>query len=235
MLESVMSAADREGGAVAGSDGKLGLPAVDEDNASVAPEQFADFTELFNRYQRTITGYIYRIVGDPDLAEDLAQDTFVRAYQAYERLRPDSNVVAWLYTIATNVARNSLRRRRLVSWIPIANVLPFLSSSSATSAQRQGGFGGGHSTAGLGVIADPAQQKEDAETVQRTLSILTPEQRTSLLLHIHEGFSIAEVAQITSSTEAAVKTRLFRARQAFREAYLRLQQEDEQDSRDSER
>jgi RNA polymerase sigma-70 factor (ECF subfamily) len=224
-----MSAGNREEGALIGSDGDLSLP-TSNDNASAAaaPEQFADFTELFNRYQRAITAYIYRIVGDPDLAEDLAQDTFIRAYQAYDRLRPDSNVVAWLYTIATNVARNSLRRRRIVSWIPLANLLPFLSSSSATSAQRQDGFGGGHSAVGLGVIADPAEQKEEAETVERALSILTPEQRTSLLLHVHEGFSVAEIAQITSSSEAAVKTRLFRARQAFREAYLRLQQEDEQ-------
>ena len=223
-----MSAGNREG-VVASSDGKLDLLAAGDDNANVAPapEQFASFNELFERYQRTIIGYIYRIVGDPDLAEDLAQDTFIRAYQAYDRLRPDSNTVAWLYTIATNVARNSLRRRRIVSWVPLANLLPFLSSSSATSAQRQGGFGGGHSTAGLGVTADPAQQNEDAEMVQRALSNITPEQRTSLLLHIHEGFSIVEIAQITNSTEAAVKTRLFRARQAFREAYLRLQQEDE--------
>ncbi len=223
-----MSAGNRES-AVAGSDSVLDLPAADEGTANVvpAPEQFASFNELFERYQRTIIGYIYRIVGDPDLAEDLAQDTFIRAYQAFDRLRPDSNAVAWLYTIATNVARNSLRRRRIISWVPLANLLPFLSSSSATSAQQRDGFGGGHSTAGLGVTADPALQNEDAEMVQRALSIITPEQRTSLLLHIHEGFSIAEIAQITNSTEAAVKTRLFRARQAFREAYLRLQQEDE--------
>lgn len=223
-----MSATDREGGPATDHEGEFDLAANPEATPIATPEQFADFTELFDRYQRAITAYIYRIVADYAQAEDLAQDTFIRAYQAFDRLRPDSNVSAWLYTIATNVARNSLRRRRIVSWVPLANLLPFLSSSSATSAQRQAGFGGGHPTVGLGVSADPAQQNEDAEIVERALSYLTPDQRTSLLLNIHEGFSIAEVAEITHSSEAAVKTRLFRARQAFRDAYLRLQQEDEQ-------
>lgn len=215
-----------EGGAVA-AEGDLTLPNLNEldEQPQRIIEHFASFDDLFARYQAAIIGYIYRIVGDREQAEDLAQDAFIRAYQAWERLRPDSNVVAWLYTIATNTARNALRRRKVISWTSLNNLLPFLSSSSATSARHQPDLGGGHPGVGLGVT-DPTSGTGDEELVHKALTTIQPEYRTALLLNIHEGFSIAEVAQITASSEAAVKTRLFRARKAFQEAFLRLQAAD---------
>ncbi len=214
---------------MAATEGDLTLSASNDTDTDREParvlERFDSFDDLFARYQQAITSYIYRIVGDREQAEDLAQDAFIRAYQAYDRLRPDSNVVAWLYTIATNTARNALRRRKVVSWTSLTNLLPFLSSSSATSARHQSDFGGGHPGVGLGVI-DPTAITGEGEMVHKALTMLSPEYRSALLLNIHEGFSIAEVAKITASSEAAIKTRLFRARKAFQEAFARLQTEE---------
>jgi RNA polymerase sigma-70 factor (ECF subfamily) len=69
------------------------------------------FTDLVDRYARELLGYLWRMLGDHQEAEDCLQEVFLRAFRAFDRLEEDSNHRAWLYAIATNTARNQRRDR----------------------------------------------------------------------------------------------------------------------------
>src|SRR5487761_836792 len=70
------------------------------------------FEVLLNRYRARLVSYFSRMVRDPALAEDLAQEVFLRVYKARKRYRPDARFTTWLYRIATNLALNAIRDRR---------------------------------------------------------------------------------------------------------------------------
>src|SRR5712692_11662531 len=74
----------------------------------------ASFEELLRRYRVPLVSYFRRMLRDPALAEDLAQEVFLRVYQARERYRPEARFTTWLYRIATNLALNAIRDRREV-------------------------------------------------------------------------------------------------------------------------
>src|SRR3712207_5547403 len=80
--------------------------------------EVAAFAQLVAAYHKPITSYLYHLVRDREVADDLAQDTFLKALRALDRTPPDLNFRAWLYRIATNTAHNHHRRRRLLRWLP---------------------------------------------------------------------------------------------------------------------
>ncbi len=150
---------------------------------------------LFERYRGPIYAYLYRLVGDPQWAEDLAQETFLRALAARRQLPQIENPRAWLYRIATNLAFTALKRRRRFAW------LPWL----ATDDRRTEG---------------PADDGERS-AVEQALAALPPEYRAPLLLYAHYGLSVAKVGRALSLSQPAVKMRLCRAREMFRQVYER--------------
>ncbi|HOR01162.1 MAG TPA: RNA polymerase sigma factor [Anaerolineae bacterium] len=154
---------------------------------------------IFEQYHAGIYRYLCRLVSDADLAEDLAQQTFLKAHQALAAGRPPDNMHAWLYTIATNTAFSALRRRRLIAWLPLID----------EAARRASTLG-------------PEARLGERELVAQALAQLPRRDAACLLLHFHEGLSCAEVAQVLGLSLAACKSRLYRARSAFCEAYLRL-------------
>src|SRR3990172_10218363 len=85
-----------------------------------------DFEAIYAMSQPRIAGYLARMVGDPDVAADLTQDVFLKAFRAIGQTKPGLNVKAWLFTIATNAALDHHRHRRLLRWLPLhgANVDP---------------------------------------------------------------------------------------------------------------
>jgi RNA polymerase sigma-70 factor, ECF subfamily len=171
-------------------------PALTIDEVLVARARRGDaaaFAEIFERYQHRIVNYIYGLVHDRELANDLAQDSFLKAYKALPRMGDDLRLAPWLYRIAGNTAFSALRRRKLIRWLPLLN-----EGIEATSAD--------------GRVAE-------AEAVQRALAKLPAKYAAPLLLHSHEGLSCSEIAEILGISTGAVKTRLFRAREAFRAAY----------------
>jgi RNA polymerase sigma-70 factor (ECF subfamily) len=140
----------------------------------------AAFAEIFERYQHRIVNYIYGLVHDRELANDLAQESFLKAYRALPRMGSDLRLAPWLYRIAGNTAFSALRRRKLIRWLPLLND---------------------------GIMTPDI----DGE--------LPAKYAAPLLLHSHEGLSCNEIAEILGISSGAVKTRLFRAREAFRAAY----------------
>ncbi len=153
----------------------------------------AAFSEIFERYQQRIINYIYGLVHDRELANDLAQESFLKAYKALPRMGDDLRLAPWLYRIAGNTAFSALRRRRLIRWLPLLN-------EGITTSNMDGDIA-------------------EAEAVHRALAKLPAKYAAPLLLHSHEGLSCNEIAEILGISSGAVKTRLFRAREAFRVAY----------------
>lgn len=164
----------------------------------------AAFTELFDQYQRPIVNYLYRMVNDREVAEDLAQDTFLKAYRAIDRTDPDLNFRAWIYRIATNTAMSYFRRKRLVQWIP---------------------FGPG--TPDRGKDLRLAERVGESQLIEQAMAKIGPSHSSILLLRHHQGLSIDEMAEALGIKPNAAKVRLFRARKAFSQAYEALTAERE--------
>lgn len=156
----------------------------------------ARFEQLFGEYHSEIHVYLCRLVGDNRQAEDLTQDAFVKAYRALARLPKEANARAWLYRIATNTALDWLRRRRLISWLPL--------------------FERDHHPA---VISSFAESSLESVAVQQALAHLPSRYRVPLVLYACQDLSTQEIADILQISRGAVKTRLFRAREKFRRLY----------------
>ena len=156
----------------------------------------AAFAAVVATHEAPISRYLSRLVGDPELARDLTQETFLSAYRALPRLEP-ANVGGWLYRIATNHALSHFRRQRLVRWVPLARLLQSGREPSAP----------GHDE---GVVAGDA--------IAGALPRLAPQDRACLLLSA-AGFSNEQIAGQLGCSVGAAPTRLSRAREAFRRLY----------------
>jgi RNA polymerase sigma-70 factor (ECF subfamily) len=153
------------------------------------------FERLFEKYHAPVLNYLHRMVGDRALAEDLTQDSFVKAYKALPGTRPDLAFKAWLYRIATNTAISYLRRKKLIRWVPILGTQDYASNES---------------------IERSVGRRHDVETA---LKQLPTHYAAVLILRHYEGLSLAETAGALGITENAAKLRLFRARKAFAAVY----------------
>lgn len=152
------------------------------------------FAMLFEQFHAPILNYLHRMVSDRSLAEDLTQDTFIKAYKALPKTKPDLAFKAWLYRIATNTAISHLRRGKIVKWLPIIG------------EREQGGERLERSVTRQADIADALDQ-------------LPKHYAAVLLLRHYQGLSLAETAEALDITENAAKLRLFRARKAFAQIY----------------
>ena len=153
------------------------------------------YERLFADYQSPILNYLYRLLDDPALAEDLTQETFTRAWKARGQLPGLDNPRAWLYRIATNAARDHLRRRRLLAWLPLLGSEPALE------------------------VEGPEETLVESERMRRALLQLAPDYRIPLVLYTCQDFTVAEIAAALGLSTDAVKQRLVRARKQLREAY----------------
>ena len=156
-------------------------------------QEHAAFETLTERHYVPIRRYLTRLVGDAEVAAELTQDTFLRAYQALPRLADDSDVPGWLYRIATNLARQHYRHGRLIHWRSIEP----------------------HHLPAPSLEEDVAQQ----DLVRRAIYRLSLDQRACLLLFAWTGYTCAEIGQITDRSAEAVRMLLVRARRRFRELY----------------
>jgi len=141
-------------------------------------------------YKVKIYNYLRVMVGDPELAEELTQDTFVKVYFKAHTLRTD-NLKAWIYTIATNLARNEFRRRRIRNWISLEDI------GEATAAVNP--------------------EMENALTLQGLISRLPGKYRIPLVMKELDNFSFKEIAAMTGKPVGTVKTLVFRGKQRMRD------------------
>ncbi len=194
----------------------------------------ADFEAIFLRYQGPISNYIYHLIGNREQAYDLAQDVFVKAYKALLNgtvVQPGA-LSAWLYRIAANTTTDSLRRRRLIAWLPLslfnedrgigAGVLSDAGGSSSESFSANGDESDGRSSS-IGSLHERngydgglfENRVADREIVERIFRQLPPKYSSCLWLYEHDGRSCAEIAETLNISASAVKMRLMRARERF--------------------
>jgi RNA polymerase sigma-70 factor (ECF subfamily) len=162
----------------------------------------AAFEAIFQRYERQIYGFIYRMMGNPEDANDLTQECFIRAYKALPQTS-DLNVSAWLHRIASNACLDVLRRRQRIRWLPWE------------SHKHE------HLLHGK-PLDDPERNAISQETqivVQRVLSQMSPRNRMALVLREYEGMSCEDIGEIMGLSRSAVKSILFRGREEFRKIY----------------
>lgn len=168
----------------------------------------AAFEALFTRYQGRIYNYVYHMTGDADEAQDLTQDSFVKAYRALRRGDVPLNPAAWLYRIASRTCLDALRRRRLIRWLPLGKLRKSGERDADGSPERD------------------LVRAEERARIRRALERLPPRYRMLLLLREYEGLTYKEMAEVTGDSLSTIKVALFRARERCRREYLALEGED---------
>jgi RNA polymerase sigma-70 factor (ECF subfamily) len=148
---------------------------------------------LYREHRRPILAYLIRLIDDREAAEDLCQETFLKALRGWAQHDQSANPIAWIYRIATNTAYDHLRRRRRAILTPLVEAIP-------------GGY-------------TPELWLGERELVRSALAQLPAHYREPLLLQVCAGHSLSEIADALDCTTSAVKMRLLRARERFRQLY----------------
>ena len=161
------------------------------------------FSQLVQKYEKKLQRAIARVVKNPELAEDLTQETFIKVYKAIGNFRGESQFYTWIYRIGINVAKThlgSLKADELAS----ATCAPEDAEHFDDAEQMQ------DANTPEGLYA----AKEIAERLNKTLEALPQELREALTLREIEGLSYEEIAQIAQIPVGTVRSRIFRAREA---------------------
>ncbi len=161
------------------------------------------FATLLRRHGSTVLGYLVKLTGDRCMAEDLFQETFKRAHEKARTIRTD-HVRSWLFRIATNLAMDSLRRKKSLKLV-----------SMAAGGECEGnGCPDFSATIPAEETSDPAWQielEERRSQVRRAIDSLPPKQKTTLVLSYYQQLSYSEVAEALGCSAGTVKTQMFRA------------------------
>ena len=152
--------------------------------------------ELFARHHNEIYAYLTRMLRDPELAADLTQDAFVKAYRAWESLEDPAHARAWLYQIAHRVALDEIRRRKIVRFFPWTGE----SRGSAPSAEHL------------------VMETRLSGDLQRALNKIPERQRAALLLAEVHDLTGLELAAALGVSHVAARALLTRARESLRQA-----------------
>ena len=175
------------------------------------------YRELIRRYERPVLSLIHRMVRDRELAEDLAQDTFVKVLNALDRYRPEFKFSSWIFKIAHNTALDSLRRRELPT-------LSLDGAPDAVTAEAQ------EATRPMVATDEPTpvdytEGRELGVQIERAIARLRPEYATAVTLFHMEGLAYEEIAETMSLPLGTVKTFIHRARKELRQHLAHLETE----------
>ena len=176
----------------------------------------AAYRELIRRYERPLFSLLYRMVRDRELAEDLSQETFVKALNAIESYRPEFKFSSWIFKIANNAAIDHLRRRELdtlsLEGSPHAETPEAVEATALQIGDRQES------------PLDTVEARELGGQIERAIAQLRPEYRSCILLRHVEGRAYEEIAEILNLPLGTVKTYIHRARNELRQALAHLRQ-----------
>jgi RNA polymerase sigma-70 factor (ECF subfamily) len=176
----------------------------------------AAYRELVRRYERPIFSLIYRMVRNREQAEDLSQETFVKALNAIESYRPEYKFSSWIFKIANNVSIDHLRRRELdtlsLDGSPHALTPEAIQASALQLGDRQE------------TALEELEAKELGGEIEVAIAGLRPEYRACILLRHVEGRPYEEIATMLDLPLGTVKTYIHRARGELRQALAHLRQ-----------
>ena len=151
------------------------------------------FEQIVRRYQRPVISLLIRLTGDAALAEDLAQEAFVKAFRNLAAFDTRRRLSSWLFRIAHNTGIDALRKARPVTVdIDAAEPPDLLIAAPA---------------------ADPVERRALGQAIDRALAELRPDQRTAVVLRYEQGLSFDEIGQVLGIPEATARSHVHRARQ----------------------
>jgi RNA polymerase sigma-70 factor (ECF subfamily) len=164
------------------------------------------FDLLVSKYQRRLMRLVSRIVHDPAEAEDVVQETFIKAYRALRHFRGDSAFYTWLYRIGINTAKNFLinQGRRTPT-------------STDTDAEQAEVFDDGDHLRDINTPESLLASKQIAQTVNAAMDALPVDLRTAIALREIEGLSYEEISAVMACPIGTVRSRIFRAREVIAE------------------
>jgi RNA polymerase sigma-70 factor, ECF subfamily len=165
------------------------------------------FDVLVRRYMEKAFHIAFNFTRDNEIAKDLSQDAFVRAYANLKQFDGRSSFYTWFYRIVVNLCLDHARRQRRVAW----ESLDQMSEESGEQAE----FADSTFAPDQQAIAGEAKRRVD-----QTLETMPKKQRTAFLLRNHQGLSIADVAKVMKTTEGTVRVYLHRAVAALRQSLL---------------
>jgi len=178
---------------------------------SVSDAQVLDFGMLYEKFKRPVHSYIYRLLGSYEDADDLTQEVFTKAYVAWNDLYDRENLSSWLYRIATNLCIDQLRRRKRISWWPLAR-------RSNTTEQLSGDEELSYLPPDTGGIPEIAER----EHIRLALASIPADYAIVLVLNAAQGVPYQEIGTIVGISPNAAATRISRAKRLFAEQYTRL-------------
>ena len=168
---------------------------------SVKEGDEASFALLLARYRTPVMNFIYRMVQNQPVAEELAQEVFLRVYRARNGYAPSAKFTTWLFRIATHLALNAIRDNRTER---ATDSLDQEQTPAAAVADRRASI--------EQVLLEEARLME----VRRAVQALPSKQRAAVLMHKYQEMEYAQIAQVLGCSESAVKSLLFRAYEALR-------------------
>ena len=161
----------------------------------------ARFEKLYRTYRDAVYNYLYYMCREEELAQDLAQETFLKIFQGMRRFRGDCSEKTWCLTIARNTFLSYARKKQPLL---LGEEMPDGNDKSLDSP-----------------LEEQMIQREEGALVRKVLCMMKEEERTILLLRDCEGIAYEELSRMLGITEANVKVRLHRARKKYRKLYLR--------------
>lgn len=168
------------------------------------------FELLVIKYQRRVERLIGRMVRDTDLVQDIAQETFIRAYRALAQFRGDAQFYTWLYRIAVNTAKKQLMELKRDPLVPMS-ALRGDDDDETSGLEQELNAQAADAETPEAVLAS----KEIAEALNAAVEALPVELRQAITLREIEGLSYEEIAQALECPIGTVRSRIFRAREAI--------------------
>ncbi|HNT39811.1 MAG TPA: RNA polymerase sigma factor RpoE [Rubrivivax sp.] len=167
----------------------------------------AAFEMLVLKYQRRIERLISRMVRDPELVQDVAQETFIRAWRALPQFRGESAFYTWLYRIAINSAKKTLADLRRDPLVPEAGLQRDAEGDETSRVENE--LSDGETPDAL------LASKEIAAAVNAAIEALSDDLRQAITLREIEGLSYEEISEVMNCPIGTVRSRIFRAREAI--------------------
>ena len=163
------------------------------------------FGELVERYQTRLLNFVYRTTGDRERAEDLVQETFIRVYRHLHRFDQSKKFSTWVYTIASNLAKNELRNRSRNPLVLFQTIKKNWDADARPLEWEDNTYR----------PDDLFRKRHLRSMVENAVSELPDHHRTVFILREMEGKTYEEIADITGANLGTVKSRLNRARNNF--------------------
>jgi RNA polymerase sigma-70 factor (ECF subfamily) len=187
------------------------IPPSEDLMARIAKGDQDAFEILVNRHQPSVLNLIYRFIGDRTQAKDLAQEVFIRVWQAAKTYKPEAKFTTWLYRITANLCLNELkssRRRRLFQFLRFGedqeNTIEEVLVDASPSPE------------------DLLLSREQSRRISDALQSLPENQRMALILKRYDDLSYEEIARILNCSVSAVESLLFRAKRTLQEKLRNL-------------